>query len=97
MMYPKPAKREKIFRIEVDKNFYLDLVLNHAILNHEKKEDELIKINIGFEVHCGRDEVSRTLPINSIYKLLNIAKIEFSKHKKQLLHADTRKASEVKT
>jgi len=97
-MDKKIKTTEKFFRIDVDKNFYLNLILDHEILNHKKKKDELIKINIGFEVFCGRDEVSYTLPINSIYNLLNVAKIEFAKHKKQLVKAaDTRKASEAET
>ncbi len=90
-MNTKIKTTEKIFRIEVDKDFYLNLVLDH-----ETKE-ELIEINIGFEVFFGRDEVSRTLPLLGLYKLLNIAKIEFAKHKKQLLQADMLKGSEIET
>lgn len=90
-MSKKIKTTEKIFKIEVDKDFYLNLVLDH------ETQEELIDFNIGFAVHCGRDEVNRTLPMLSVYKLLNIAKIEFARYKKQHLKEDTRKRSEVET
>lgn len=75
-MYLKNTKnkREKITTIKIDPYFYLNL-----IMDYEKKE-KLVCINIDFEESNGLNGVNRTLSLRTLYKALNTAKKEFTKH-----------------